>query len=45
MKTYRVEFLEDSTYQVINNITDEFEYQGSLADCEAYIRLKENGYM
>lgn len=20
-------------------------YQGSLADCEAYLRLKENGYM
>ncbi len=37
--------------QVIEPLDDEgmpkseIVYQGSLADCEAYIRLKEGGYM
>jgi len=42
---YRVENLIDNIYQVILNDGDIVCYQGSLADCEAYIRLKERGYM
>jgi len=50
---YRVENLEDDVWQVIeyylNQDTCEYEftvyYQGSLSDCEAYIRLEENGYL
>lgn len=47
---YSVQGLINETYQVID--IDEYSdncnnviYQGSLADCEAYIRLKEEGYM
>jgi len=46
--------LQDETYQVIE-IDDEDDFysngycnilhQGGLADCEAYIRLKERGYL
>lgn len=53
---YKVEHLCDDTYQVIRYPFDYYydaityesramEYQGSLSDCEAYIRLKEGGYM
>lgn len=28
-----------------NEVNEESMYQGSLADCEAYIRLHEGGYM
>ena len=56
---YRVEHLEDNTYQVIESIyddkalwestlcecTDSIMYQGSLADCEAWIMLTEGGYL
>jgi hypothetical protein len=31
--------------QQYTEIEEEKVYQGSLADCEAYIRLKEGGYM
>lgn len=47
-KVIKVEWLEDETYQVIVIEEDGgvyVAYQGSLADCEAYIRLKEGGYM
>ena len=40
---YKVRFYQDDTYEVYEN--DEAVYQGSLSDCEAYIRLKQNGYM
>ncbi len=45
MPEYRVRFLKDSSYQVVDTETDNelSEYQGSLADCEAWIRLKEAG--
>jgi len=48
MKTkYSVWHLKDSTYQVMEFNPDEDEYsihcfQGSLSDCEAWIRLKQN---
>ena len=46
---YRVELIMDSTYQVVerfnNSEFDEVLFQGSLADCEAYIKLNEQGYM
>ncbi len=49
---YIVQLFQDDTYQVLEITegeydTDNYEvvYQGSLADCEAYIRLKEGGYM
>lgn len=59
MKKYKIEFMKDYTYEVIE-VTPEYysgEYgdsapttessvfQGSLSDCEAYIRLHEGGYM
>lgn len=45
MKKHRVSHLIDNTYQVYDTETSETVYQGSLADCEAYIRLTEGGYM
>lgn len=53
MKKYRVEKLINYTYQVLLVEEDRETYQqhesivfqGNLADCEAYIRLKENGYV
>jgi hypothetical protein len=47
---YKVLFLINDTFEVVENTNypDESEpqwtfcYQGSLADCEAYIRLKES---
>lgn len=42
---YRVEHLSNATYQVIDQVMGEVAFQGGLADCEAYIRLKEQGYM
>lgn len=56
-KEYTVRFYQDNTYEVLEkkwywNIVayeDDYRwesvYQGSLSDCEAYIRLHENGYM
>ena len=52
-KKYKVRFYQDNTYEVLEKkyyIYEDDEcwesvYQGSLADCEAYIRLHENGYM
>ena len=45
---YRVENLQDATYQVLEEYQQhgrffyEVVFQGSLSDCEAYIRLKQN---
>lgn len=50
-KKYKVEFYKDNTYEVLERlvlneyVSWEKVYQGSLADCEAYIRLHEGGYM
>jgi len=52
-KKYKVRFYQDKTYEVLEKKYYTYEddeswesvYQGSLADCEAYIRLHENGYM
>lgn len=52
-KKYKVRFYQDNTYEVLEKkyyaceYDDFWEsvYQGSLPDCEAYIRLHENGYM
>lgn len=43
-RDFRVEWLIDSTYQVLNSDDDSVAFQGSLTDCEAYIRLHEGGY-
>jgi len=48
MKTeYRVGFYLDDIYQVYDDLSEEGGtlYQGRLADCEAWIRLHEDGYM
>ena len=49
---FKVRFYQDDTYEVLEKkyyadevICWESVYQGSLADCEAYIRLHEGGYM
>jgi len=43
---YRIEHLQDNVYQVIADVDDWYSsnvlFQGSLADCEAFIRLKQN---
>ena len=44
---YRVQLFMDSTYEVLefNPDMDEYcdkVYQGSLSDCEVWIRLKQN---
>ena len=51
-KKYKVRFYQNNTYEVLEKKYYAYEndgwesvYQGSLADCEAYIRLHENGYM
>ena len=41
---YKVRFFQDSTYQVLDE-ADNTMFQGSLADCEAWIRLTEKGYL
>lgn len=50
MKKYRVGYYQDGFYEVLEFNEDEDGYnpvgfQGSLADCEAWIRLHEEGYM
>ena len=49
---YKVEFCQDNLYKVIEfnyiddeNIEEDAVYYGDLANCEAYIRLHEKGYM
>jgi hypothetical protein len=53
-KEYRVRLFMDETYEVVKKKDgadeDDHDYwrsvhQGSLADCEAWIRLTEKGYM
>jgi len=56
-KRFRVGFYQDNIYEVFErkeiykNTFGDFKveeisvYQGSLADCDAYIRLVESGYM
>jgi hypothetical protein len=52
--TYKVRFFQDETYEVTEEVqSDEYYggygeesvFQGSLSDCEAWIRLHEKGYM
>ena len=53
MPKFRVSYYQDNNYEVLEWITDrdecdEYELQvfkGSISDCEAYIRLKEGGYL
>jgi len=54
MKKYKVKYTMDNNYKVvIIQQEDEFEepvevdfcFQGSLSDCEAYIRLTEDEYL
>jgi len=52
-KKFKVRFYQDNIYEVLEKQyyaleDDDFYeavFQGSLSDCEAYIRLHENGYM
>lgn len=44
MSKYKVSFLIGNIYEVVERETDEVLHQGSLADCEAWIRLEEGGY-
>jgi len=45
MKKYKVQYWSDGNYAVIKISDDENVFIGSLSDCEAYIRLEEQGYM
>lgn len=42
---YRVSFYQDGLYEVIEIETNVSHFQGTLSDCEAWIRLTEAGYM
>jgi len=49
---FKVQCYKDDIYQVLEVIKDSKPYDiyepvfnGSLSDCEAYIRLREGGYM
>jgi hypothetical protein len=50
-KEYKVRHRLDNTYEVIKIDTDDEYFQiepvfkGNIAECEAYIRLIEGGYM
>ena len=52
-KKFKVRLYQDNIYEVLEKKYYAYEddeswesvYQGSLSDCEAYIRLHENGYM
>lgn len=51
-KRFKVRFYQNNTYEVLEKkyyaLYDDFYesvFQGSLSDCEAYIRLHEGGYM
>ena len=35
----------DDVYEVWNIEEERYEFEGSLADCEAWIRLKEAGHL
>ena len=47
---YQVRLFQDNTYEVLEDIGGEYDYeyetafQGSLSDCEAFIRLKEKAH-
>ena len=51
MFRFKVRFFQDNIWEVYSinpNTYEEIEsslYQGSLSDCEAWIRLEEGGYM
>lgn len=48
MIRYTVQLFQDNTYEVlitefgVGGRVGESVFQGSLADCEAYVRLKQN---
>ena len=52
-KKFKVRLYQDNTYEVLEKKYYAYEdddfyesvFQGSLSDCEAYIRLHEGGYM
>ena len=45
MKKYEVLYYGDDSWQVWNIIEDRSEFIGTLLDCEAWIRLKNKGYI
>lgn len=44
---YKVRFFQDTTWEVysVEEECVQSHFQGSLTDCEAWIRLTERGYM
>ena len=42
---YRIGIYIDNIYEVWNTEDEIQEFKGSLADCEAWIRLHDAGYM
>jgi hypothetical protein len=44
-KKFRVEWYLDDVYIVLCQETNLVKHQGSLSDCESYIRLVEGGYL
>jgi hypothetical protein len=50
MKKYKVIYYRDGLYEILeyNSVKNEYEFvpfQGSLCECESWIRLHEDGYM
>lgn len=41
---YRVQFYQDDEYEVLDKYYNQV-FKGSLADCEAWIRLTKEGYL
>jgi len=41
---YIVAKYQDDIYEVLNRDTYESYFQGSLSECDAWIRLQEGGY-
>lgn len=44
-KEFKVVWYLNNTYQVIRIENEECVFQGDLANCESFIRLKENNYL
>lgn len=42
---YKVRYLSDDNYEVYDIETDESMFSGNIAECEAWIRLTERGYL
>ena len=46
MKKYVLYHLEDEKYQLkLDDYYGEVVYQGTMVECDAWLRLNENGYL